>query len=211
MKLSSDASVARVTHEGITNYDSLKDFDKAAIKNFPKVCKETINAIPADTANNIQAEAEVPGANVSSISVQHLIVAANTSRYYDAIGRTMDASNMHYNNVHSQFKLEWEAYEALQKEDGPSIPKINDRDNDREIICWAPIFVDCLDSTFGAKGPLRYVLCDEATVPPEAQDPLAAFVPTANNNPAIPGAYFGTSGSLMDKLVARLPHTGPIY
>ena len=48
-------------------------------------------------------------------------------------------------------------------------------------------------------------------MPPEAQDPLAAFVPTANNNPAIPGAYFGTSGSLMDKLVARLPHTGPIY
>ena len=169
MKLSSDASVARVTHEGITNYDSLKDFDKAAIKNFPKVCKETINAIPADTANNIQAEAEVPGANVSSISVQHLIVAANTSRYYDAIGRTMDASNMHYNNVLLHLKIKWKTYEALQKEDDPSIPKINDRDNNRKIICWAPIFLDCMDSTFGAKGPLRYVLCNEATVPPEAR------------------------------------------
>ena len=101
MKLSSDASVARVTHEGITNYDSLKDFNKAAIKNLPKVCKEKIDAIPADAANNIQAEPEVPGANVSSISVQWLIVAANASRYYDTTGRTMDASNMHYNNVHS--------------------------------------------------------------------------------------------------------------
>ena len=62
MKLSSDASVVRVTHEGITNYDSLKDFDKATIKNLPKVCKETIDAIPADRANNIQVENEVPRA-----------------------------------------------------------------------------------------------------------------------------------------------------
>ena len=189
----------------------LKDFDKAAIKNLPKVCKDVIDAIPADVANNIQAEPEVPGANVSSISVQRLIVAANASRYYDSIGRTMDASNMHYSNVLSHFKIEWEAYEALQKEDDPSIPKINDRDNDRKIIRWAPIFLDCMDSTFGAKGPLRYVLRDDAAVPPEAEDPLEPFVPAANNNPSVPGAYFGVSGSLMEELVARLPHTGPIY
>ena len=211
MKLSSDASVARVTHEGITNYDSLKDFDNAAIKNLPKVCRETINAIPADAANNIQAEPVVPGANVSSISAQRLIVAANATRYYDSIGRTIDASNMHYNNVLSNFKIEWEAHEALQKEDDPSIPKINDRDNDRKIIRWAPIFLDCMDSTFGAKGPLRYVLRDKVVVPPEAADPLEAYVPATGNNLSVPGAYFGTSRSLMEELVARLPHTGPIY
>lgn len=131
MKLSFNASIARVTHEGITNYNLLKDFDMAAIKNLPEGCKETIDAIPADVANNIQAANEVPGANVSSKSVQHLIVAANTARYYDSIGRTMDTSNMHYINVLSHFKIEWEAYKALQKEDDPSIPKINDWDNDR--------------------------------------------------------------------------------
>ena len=31
MKLSLDASVLRVTHEGITSYDTLVDFDKASI------------------------------------------------------------------------------------------------------------------------------------------------------------------------------------
>ena len=62
-------------------------------------------------ANDVQAEAAVPGANVSSISVQRLIVAAIAARYYASIGRTMDASSMHYGNVLSTFKIEWEAYE----------------------------------------------------------------------------------------------------
>ena len=80
MKISSDASVLRVTHEGITSYDTLVDFDKAYIKNLPRVCKGSIDAIAADMENNVQAEAAVPGANVSSISVQSLMVAANTAR-----------------------------------------------------------------------------------------------------------------------------------
>ena len=69
-----------VTREGITSYDTLVEFDKAAIKNHPRVCKGSIDSISADIENNIQAEAAVPGANVSSISFQWLIVAANAAR-----------------------------------------------------------------------------------------------------------------------------------
>ena len=107
MKLGSDASVLKVTHEGITSYDTLVDFDKAAIKNIPRVCKGSIDAIAADVANNVQAEAAVPGANVSSISVQRLIVAANAAQYYASIGRTMDSFIMQYGNILSTFKIEW--------------------------------------------------------------------------------------------------------
>ena len=74
MKLSSYDSVLRVTHEGITSYNTLVDFDKADIKNLPRVCKGSIDAISADMENNVQAEAAVPGANVSSISVQRLLL-----------------------------------------------------------------------------------------------------------------------------------------
>ena len=81
MKLSSDASLLRVTHEGITSYDTLIDFDKAAIKNLPRVCKGSIDAIAADVENNVQSEAALPSANVSSISVQRLIVGAKAARY----------------------------------------------------------------------------------------------------------------------------------
>ena len=48
MQLSLDASVLRFTHEGITLYDTLVDFDKAPIKNIPRLCKGSINAITAD-------------------------------------------------------------------------------------------------------------------------------------------------------------------
>ena len=82
MKLRSDASVLRVTHEVITSYDTLIDFDKSDIKNIPGVCKGSIDAIAADMENNVQDEAAVPGANLSSISVQRLIVAKNAARYY---------------------------------------------------------------------------------------------------------------------------------
>ena len=105
MKLSSDASVLRVNHEGITSYDTLVDFDKASIKNLPRVCKGSINAIAADVENNVQAEAAVPGANVSYIYVPRLIFAANSPRCYASIGRTMDASSMNYGNILSIFKI----------------------------------------------------------------------------------------------------------
>jgi len=47
MKLSSDAFVNRVIHEGITDFNSLIDFDKDTIQYLPKVCKESTAAIAA--------------------------------------------------------------------------------------------------------------------------------------------------------------------
>ena len=199
MKLSSDAAVTRITHEGITDFDSLVDFDDAAIKNLPRICKENIPAIAEDQANNIAAEAAVNGANISSISVQRLMVAANAARYYKSIGRALTSANMHYGNILSNFKVEWEAYELVRDEDDPKVPLINDRDGDRKIIRWAPIFLDHLEVSHGAKGPLRYVVRENAAVETELVDPLAA------------NAYYGKSGSLVEELIARLPHTGPVY
>ena len=199
MKLRSDSSVLRVTHEGITSYDTLVDFDKAAIKNLPRVCKGSIDAIAADIANNVQAEASVPGANVSSIYIQRLIVAANSARYYVSIGRKMDASSMHYGNFLSTFNIEWESYGTIMSKDDPKLPNIIERDGDRRIIRWAPIFLDNLDAIIGAKGQLHYVLRDEPIVPLKVNDPLDQNV------------YCGASGGIADELVARLPHIGPIY
>ena len=64
---------------------------------------------------------------------------------------------------------------------------------------WVLIFTDCMSHTYGAAGPLSYVLRDDPAVPPEVDDPLQ------NDE------YYGQSGSLMDELVARLPHAGPIF
>lgn len=199
IKLSSDAAVRRVLYEGITSFANLLDFDHKAIQGLPAICKEEIPAIAEDVANDIAAEPLVNGANVSTISVRRLCVAVDAAKYYSSIGRTLTVQKMHYTNVLSNFKVEYDAYLELKEEDEPKVPKINDRESEKKIIRWAPIFEDHLSRCFGAKGPLKYVVRDISEVPAEADDPLEA------------NSYYGSSGSLLNELVARLPHTGPIY
>jgi hypothetical protein len=199
MKLSSDAAVLRVIKEGITTFDDLVDFDKKSLERLPATCKEAVPEILADPDNEILAEPAVRGANVSTISVQRLIVAMNAAEYYTAIDRTMVPASMHYNTVLKNFKIEWDSYQDLKKQDDPTVPLVNDKDNDRKIIKWVPIFLDCLSRTYGVRGPLAYVLRDDPDVPDQAADPLQA------------STHYGASGSLHDELIARLKHQGPIY
>ena len=199
MKLSSNAAVLRLTKEGITNFESLTDFDKKSMERLPATCKETIAQIARDRANNIPAENEVPGANISSISVRRLIVAMNASEYYSSIGRVMTIDNMNYDNILKNFKIEWDTYQDLRDQDAPDVPLISDKENDRKVIKWVPVLHDCLARSYGINGPLSYVLREESDVPDEATDPLQ------------PDSYYGASGSLHEELTARLPHSGPIY
>ena len=53
MKLSYDRSVTRLMKEGITDFESLTDFDKKSIQDLQKTVKETIPAINADAALGI--------------------------------------------------------------------------------------------------------------------------------------------------------------
>ena len=64
--------------------------------------------------------------------------------------------------------------------------------------------MDCVDRTFGARGPLSYVLRDSAIVPEVEVDAL-------HEDDGVVMAYYGSSGSLLAELQKRLPHTGTIY
>ena len=52
MKIGSDASVLRLTHEGITNFESMHYFYKERIENLPSVCKKSIPSIEEDATRN---------------------------------------------------------------------------------------------------------------------------------------------------------------
>ena len=199
IKLSSDAAVTRLTYEGITNMESLMDFDKKSIESLPKACKDRIPEITEDLVNGVEPEPMIPGANISSIAVRRLIVASNAAKYYSAIGRVPTTTNMRYTQVLTDFKVEWEAYEELRRSAPPIVPLIEDRHDDRKVIKWSPIFEDVLNRTYGSRGPLAYVVRKNSEVPPEAEDALEDL------------AYFGRSGCLHEELVARLPHAGPIF
>ena len=199
MKLSSDASVLRITHEGVTDLSSLRDFDKDSIESLPRACSRAIIAVVADPENGIEAEPAVPASNVSTVSVHRLTVAANASRYYFSINRALTFGNMHYNNVLDGFKTDYAAYLTLKKQDSPDVPLISDKDKDKKVIKWLPLFDDAMSRTFGAKGPLMYVIRENDAVPEEVDDPL-------DNN-----RHYGASGSLLEELSKRLPHTGSIF
>ena len=55
-----------------------------------------------------------------------------------------NGTNLHYTQVLSDFKVEWEDYEKLQDADEPTAPKINDREAERKVIKWVPIFMDVI-------------------------------------------------------------------
>ena len=77
MKLYSDASVLRITYEGLTYFQSLMDFYCDSIESLFKDSINNIDAILYDVPNGIAAENTVPGMNLSTISVLRLVVATN--------------------------------------------------------------------------------------------------------------------------------------
>jgi len=111
IKLSSDVTVLRILYEGITNWDSLADFDESSMKAMAKNCKEMIPAITADIAAGIPAdEPAIPGTVVSSTqSIVHLVIAYNSVKYYISVGIVVDLTCIGYTNNLSAFKIEYEA------------------------------------------------------------------------------------------------------
>ena len=199
MKLMTKVAVRRVLCEGITDFDSLADFDKESLKALSKNCMQDIAKVNADPNTCVEAEPAVKGTCISTTTAIRLVIACNAVKYYRLIGRTLDSENMSYRNVFSDFKVDYKNYEQLKKQDAPKVPVVKESDGEKKIINWVPAFKDCMSRIFGLQGPLSYVLRKESTVPSEIDDPL-------NGND-----YFGMSGGLVQEMTARIPHTGPLY
>lgn len=143
--LQSDIAVNHILYKGLTRFASFVDFDDSTIKSLAKNCRETIPAVTADVATGIMAEDEVPGTVISTQSIVRLGIVSKAVKYYIAVGRTPTAAMLHYDNILSTFKIEYEAYEKLQKEHSSKVPTVLESDNDRKIIIkWAPQFHDCM-------------------------------------------------------------------
>ena len=151
MKLASDAAVLRITHEGVTDWTSLVDFDRKSIESLGKACSKTIPSITADAVNGIAAEAEISSANLSSISIRRLVIAMHAANYYTFIERIMTAANIHYSNLLLGFKTDYEAYALLREQDGPKAPLVNDKDKEKKVIKWTMSFEDALSRFLARK------------------------------------------------------------
>ena len=82
--------------------------------------------------NKFVAETDVNRPKISTISVRRLVVAVNYAKFYDAVGSLMTPQSMHYGNVLSEFKVEWNAYRDLRTQDEPKVPKLNNKEQDKK-------------------------------------------------------------------------------
>ena len=80
MKLSSDALVLCITHEGITSFASLSAFDKKSIYCLANIYKNVIPDIDADASNNIISACAVARVSMPSVLVSSLITASNDAK-----------------------------------------------------------------------------------------------------------------------------------
>ena len=140
MKLSSDASVLRITCEGLTKFQSFIDFDHNSIKSTSKACSNNIDRIVADVPNLIASENATPDTNISTISILRLVVANNAVKYYTAIGRTTEFDNIHYVNVLGEFKTDYYTYTMLKEQTLPEALLVVERNFIFSLIwrCYGP-------------------------------------------------------------------------
>ena len=79
---------------------------------------------------------------------------------------------MGFPSVLETFKIENEDHLYIKIDNYSKFLKINDKDNDRKIIRWSPIFKDFLSNSHGSRAPLIHVLREDPAVPDEVMDPL---------------------------------------
>ena len=134
---------------------------------------------------------------VSLKILQRLTVACDLIRYYQTMGRDLTSANIEWNQVMSNFEIQWKALKERKDEDDPDVPKITKA---LPIIKWTEAFQDFLNRVIGARIiPLAYVIRIDPQVPGNAP-PLAANQPHSTEH-----------GSVEGELVARAAHTHALF
>ena len=144
MKLISDATALHLTHKGIANFASLSGFVKNSIDDLPSICKNYASTIEADATNSAAAKTSVFRASISSMKVSRLIKSSNDANHCGSISRAMNPQKISHDSSLATFKIEHKKFFSMKGEDDSNAPKINDRDKDRKIFSWDPMFKNCL-------------------------------------------------------------------
>ena len=106
---------------------------------------------------------------------------------------------MHNVSVIGEFKTDYDAYVLLKKQTYPEVTLVSDKDKQKKIIKWVPLFDDALPRPFGSKGTLVYIAQENSDFPDAISDPLMA------------NEHYYASGSMLEELNNRLPHEVSIF
>ena len=118
-------TMVQLQHEGIQSVADLADFDKDSLQQLADNLRKSGGRIP-DPNPNAAAGATIPTPVFThgAKSQKRLAVSCNLIRYYQTVGRDLIAANIQWNQVMSNFEIQWNALKERKDEDDPGVPKI---------------------------------------------------------------------------------------
>ena len=143
--------------EGIQSVADLADFENDSIQQLAGNLRKPGGRIP-DPDPNASAGATIPMPpfTYEAKSQKRLTVACDLIKYYQTVGRDLTATNIQWNQVMSNFDIQWEALKERKDEDDPDVPKITKA---LPIIKWTEAFQDFPNRVIGARMiALTYVI-----------------------------------------------------
>ena len=142
----------------------LVSFEKQELQQLADNLRKPVGRIPDPNPNaapgtTIPMPAFTYGANPQ----KRLTVACDLVRYYQTVGRDLTAANIQWNQVMSNFEIQWKALKDRKDEDDHDVPKITKA---LPIIKWTEAFQAFLHRVIGARMiQLAYVIQIDPQVP----------------------------------------------
>ena len=179
------ATIVQMQLEGIQSVADVADLEKDSLQQLADNLRKPGGRIPEPDPNApAGATIPMPAFTYGAMSQQMLIVACDLIRYYQTVGRDLTAANIQWNQVMSNFEIQWKALKERKDKDDPDVPKITKA---LPIIKWIEAFQDFLNRVIGARMiPFAYLIRIDPQVPGNAP-PLAANQPHSTEHGLVEG------------------------
>ena len=156
--------MVQMQQEGIQSVADLADFQKQSLQQLADNLRKPGGRVPDPDPNAaLGATIPMPAFTYGAKSQKRLTVACDLVRFYQTVGRDLTAANIQWNQVMSNFEIQWKAHKDRKDEDDPDVPKITKA---LPIIKWTEAFQDFLNRVIGSRMiPLAYVIQIDPQVP----------------------------------------------
>ena len=191
-------TMVQMQQEGIQSVADLAEFEKQSLQQLADTLRKPGGRIADPDPNApVGATIPMPAFTYGAKSQKRLAMACALIMYYQTVGRDLTATNIQWNQVMSNFEIQWKALKDRKNEDDPDVPKITEA---FPIIKWTEAFQDFLNRVIGARMiPLVYVIRIDPQVPglasPLADDPIDST----------------ELGSVEGELIARAAHAHALF
>ena len=110
------ATMVQMQLEGIQSVADLADFEKDSLQQLADNLRKPGGRIPDPDPNEpAGATIPMPAFTYGAKSQKRLTVACDLIRYYQTVGRVLTAANIQWNQVMSNFEIQWKANKILSK------------------------------------------------------------------------------------------------